>query len=296
MGKRRRKKKRIPKPKKKQQASKDQVKLPRSLVDIVIPVFGHAPMLRGTIASLRLHPSSIPWKCLIVDDASPEEDREELDGIYKGLAKDRRFRVIKSKKNLGFAGANNKGVASGSSQFILLLNSDIRVTGDWLALLVKEMHDPKVGVVGSRLLFFPERFIDVKRPAGKIQHAGVIFNIENGPYHRMIGWPPDDIRVMRKQEFQAVTGACFLTRRSLWNKIRGLNTVYTKGNFEDVEFALYVGHLGYKVIYTPEPLIYHFGGGSENYQTATQNLQIFLMRCGNVAKFDDYLHGRMDGD
>lgn len=295
MGKKR-KKKRIPKVKKKQQIPRDTVKSPRALVDIIIPVFGHPNMLRGTIASLRLHPSSIPWRCFIVDDASPEENETELNTIYQSLKKDLRFRIIKSKENLGFAGTNNKGVASGSSQFILLLNSDVRVTGDWLALLVKEMHDPKVGVVGSRLLFFPERFIDVKRPAGKVQHAGVIFNIEKGPYHRMIGWPPDDIRVMRKQEFQAVTGACFLTRRSLWNKISGLNTVYTKGNFEDVEFALHVRHLGYKVIYTPEPLIYHFGGGSENYQTATQNLQIFLMRCGDVAKFDDYLHGRMDGD
>jgi len=292
MGKKR-KKKRIPKSKKKQQP-RDLVRSPRTLVDIIIPVYGHPNMLRGTIASLRLHPSSIPWKCFVVDDASPEEDITELNTIYRSLKKDSRFRVVKSKKNLGFAGTNNKGAASGSSQFILLLNSDVRVTGDWLALLVKEMYDPKIGVVGSRLLFFPERFIDSKRPAGRIQHGGVIFNVEKGPYHRMIGWPSDDIRVTRKQEFQAVTGAMLLTRRALWNRIGGLSEVYTKGNFEDVEYCLHARHLGYKVIYTPEPLIYHFGGGSENYETAQQNLQIFRMRCAAVAKFDDYKYGRKD--
>lgn len=293
MGKKR-KKKHIPKVKRKQQP-RDLVKSPAPLVDIVIPVYGHPNMLRGTIASLRLHPSSIPWKCFIVDDASPEENETELNTVYRSLKRDSRFRMIKSKENLGFAGANNKGAASGSSQFILLLNSDVRVTDDWLALLVKEMHDPKVGVVGSRLIFFPERFNDGKRPAGRIQHAGVVFNVEKGPYHRMISWPADDSRVMRKQEFQSVTAAVLLTRRSLWGKIRGLNTAYTKGNFEDVEYCLHIRHLGYKVIYTPEPLIYHFGGGSENYQTAQKNLQIFLMRCGDVAKFDDFRFGRKDG-
>jgi len=70
--------------------------------------------------------------------------------------------------------------------------------------------------------------------------------------------------------------------------------VYTRGNFEDVEYCLQIKYLGYKVVYTPEPLIYHFGGGSENYQTAQKNLQIFLMRCGNVAKFDDFRYGRKD--
>jgi len=284
---RKRKKKRTSKLKKKQQTS-------RSLVNIVIPVYGYPNMLRGTIASLRLHPSSIPWRCFIVDDASPKENEIELNAIYQSLKKDRRFRVIKSRKNLGYAGANNKGVASGSSQFILLLNSDVRVTGDWLALLLKEMNDPKVGVVGCKLLFFPERFNDPKRPAGRIQHAGVVFNITRAPYHRMIGWPSDDIRVNRREEMQAVTGACFLVRRNLWSKIGGLNEVYTKGNFEDVEFALHVRYLGYKVIYTPEPLIYHFGGGSENYQTAQKNLQIFLMRCGAEIKFDDYRFARKD--
>jgi len=293
MGKKR-KKKYIPKVKKKQQP-KDLIRLPIPLVDIVIPVYGYPNMLRGTIASLRLYPSSIPWRCFIVDDASPEETRDELDGIYQSLKRDQRFRVIKSKENLGFAGANNKGAISGSSQFILLLNSDVRVTNDWLAPLVKEMQDPEVGVVGSRLIFFPERFNDTKRPAGRIQHAGVVFNIEKGPYHRMIGWPADDIRVTRRQEFQAVTAATLLTRRNLWRKIGGLNMAYTKGNFEDVEYCLQVKYLGYKVVYTPEPLIYHFGGGSENYQTAQKNLQIFLMRCGNVAKFDDFRYGRKDG-
>jgi len=263
-------------------------------VDIVIPVYGHPNMLRGTIASLRLHPSSISWRCFVVDDASPEENETELNTIYRSLKKDRRFRVIKSKKNLGYAGANNKGAASGSSQFILLLNSDTRTTGDWLALLVKEMHDSKVGVVGCKLLFFPERFNDPKRPAGRIQHAGVVFNVTRAPYHRMIGWPSDDIRVNRREEMQSVTGACFLTRRNLWSKIRGLNEIYTKGNFEDVEYCVHLEHLGYKVIYTPEPLIYHFGGGSENYQTAQRNLQIFLMRCGQAVRFDDYCFARKD--
>lgn len=267
---------------------------PKSLVDIVIPVFGHANMLRGTIASLRLHPSSIPWRCIIVDDKSPEKEKDDLDKIYNSLSKDNRFRVAESKKNLGYAGANNKGATLGFSPFILLLNSDVRVSGDWLALLIKEMHDPKVGVVGCKLIFFPERFSDPKRPAGRIQHAGVVFNIERAPYHRMIGWPADDIRINRKEELQAVTAAILLTRRDLWRKIGGLKEVYGTGNFEDVEYCLHIKHLGYKVIYTPEPFIYHFGGGSENYETAQRNLAIFQMRCGMVVKFDDYRFARKD--
>lgn len=250
-------------------------------------------MLRGTIASLRLHPTTIPWRCFLVDDMSPPEARGELDKIYGSLSGDKRFRVIKSRENLGFAGANNKGAACGYAPFILLLNSDVRVTGRWLELLVKEMDDPKVGVVGSRLVFFPERFNDPHRPAGRAQHAGVAFNIERAPYHIMIGWPADDVRVMQKREMQAMTGACFLTRRMLWQKIGGLNLVYSKGNFEDVEYCLHVQHLGFKVVYLPTPLIYHYGGGSDNYQTADRNLTIFKQRCFQVVVFDDYKFGRI---
>lgn len=282
------KKRRFPKPKKSKKKSK-----PRNLVDIVIPIYGHPNMLRGTVASLRLHPTTMPWRCVLVDDASPTETRAELDKIYKSLPRDR-FRTIKSRENLGYAGANNKGVASGSAPFILLLNSDVRVTGSWLELLVKEMDDSRVGVVGCRLLFFPERFNDHHRPAGRVQHAGVVFNIERAPYHRMIGWPADDVRVMRREEMQGVTGACLLTRRSLWQKIGGLNPIYGTGNFEDMEFCLHVRHLGFKVIYLPDPTIYHFGGGSENYETANRNLMIFRQRCAQAAVFDDYKFGRKE--
>lgn len=160
--------------------------------------------------------------------------------------------------------------------------------------MVEEMEkNYKAGVVGCKLIFFPEVFKPLRdgrnpRPAGRVQHAGVAFNIMRQPFHIHIGWSADNPRLDERKSIQAVTGAALLTRRALWDKVGGLDLVYTKGNFEDIEYCLRVKDMGFEVIYRPDAVIYHYAGGSGNSLTAMKNAQIFLMRCGEVVVPDEH--------
>ena len=266
-----------------------------ALVDIITPVYGSPNLLMGTISSVLLHPTDIPWHWWIIDDNTPEDkERTLLLDIYREAARDPRIDVLLNTDNLGFAGANNAAVQEGKAPYIFMLNSDVRVTDIWLQPMIEEMETNfKAGVVGAKLIFFPEVFTTFRsgvslRPAGKVQHAGVAFNILRQPFHIHIGWKHDNPRLNKRKSIQAVTGAALLTRRALWDKTGGLNLVYDKGNFEDIEYCLRVKSMGFEVIYRPDAVIYHYAGGSGNSMTAMKNAQIFLMRCGEMMMPDEH--------
>jgi GT2 family glycosyltransferase len=244
-----------------------------TLVDIITPVYGSPALLMGAIASILLHPTDIPWHWWIIDDGTPEEKgRTLLFDIYREANKDPRIDVLSSlvdgkPANLGFAGANNEAANAGQAPYILMLNSDVRVTDTWLQPMIEEMEtNYRAGVVGCKLIFFPEVFGPLRgsknpRPAGKVQHAGVAFNILRQPFHIHIGWSRKNPRLNKRTSIQAVTGAALLTRRALWDKVGGLDLVYSQGNFEDIEYCLRVKDMGFEIIYRPDAVIYHYAGG-----------------------------------
>lgn len=266
-----------------------------ALVDIITPVYGSPNLLMGTISSVLLHPTNIAWHWWIIDDGTPEDKGKALlMDIYEEASKDPRIDILLNQKNLGFAGSNNAAVQRGKAPYILMLNSDVRVTDTWLQPMIEEMEtNYRAGVVGAKLLFFPEVHKPFRdgadpRPAGRVQHAGVAFNIMRQPFHVHIGWRQDNPRLDKRKSLQAVTGAALLTRRALWEKTGGLDLVYTQGNFEDIEYCLRVKEMGFEVVYRNDAIIYHYAGGSGNSMTAMRNAQIFLMRCGNVIVPDEH--------
>jgi GT2 family glycosyltransferase len=249
----------------------------------------------GTISSVLLYPTDIPWHWWIIDDFTPEDKGKALlMDIYAEAARDPRIDILLNQKNLGFAGANNAAAQRGRAPYILMLNSDVRVTDTWLQPMIEEMETNfKAGVVGAKLLFFPEvhepfRDGNNPRPAGRVQHAGVAFNILRQPYHIHMGWRHDNPRLSQRKVLQGVTGAALLTRRAMWEKTGGLELVYTQGNFEDIEYCLRIREMGFEVVYRPDAIIYHYAGGSGNSMTAMRNAQIFSMRCGNVIVPDEH--------
>jgi len=182
----------------------------------------------------------------------------------------------------------------GAAPYVFLLNSDVRVTNTWLQPMIQEMESNyKAGIVGAKLLFFPEVHSPMRdgrdpRPAGRVQHAGVAFNILRQPFHIHMAWKHDNPRLNKRKSMQAVTGAALLTRRALWQRIGGLNKLYEEGNFEDMEYCLQVKNMGFEVIYRPDAVIYHYAGGSGNSMKALRNAQLFLMRCGQAIVPDEH--------
>lgn len=256
-------------------------------------MYGGPDFLVALYESLVKFDQGIEWHWWVIDDKGPQTPK--LYDIYSRIRRDERCTIIPPIVNRGFAGANNYAVARGSAKYILLLNSDTRVRHDgWLKEMTDELVDMRIGVVGARLVFFKESK-DPNKPSGRTQHAGVAFNLLGQPYHIFMGWSIDHPKVDQRRKMNAVTGACLLTRRDIYTKLGGLDTDYTTGNFEDVQYCLQVRRDGLFVVYTPAATLDHFAGGSDNTATRIKNERLFHVKAGHLAGYDEWRYYAVDG-
>jgi GT2 family glycosyltransferase len=224
---------------------------------IVIPTFNAVHHLRRCIQAIKKCTTDTPYSIYITDDCSPSS---ELQDYLDDLQATSQATVFKNRTRKGFASNNNGAVArTPKSDYIMLLNSDTEATPGWLYIMLAEMADPQVGIVGARLLY-----PDTKEPEQRlrIQHAGVARTADCYPYHpfrnELANYGPATIR----RELNAITGACMLIRRTLWDLLNGFDEGYIGGQFEDVDFCWRARELGWKVIYQPSAVLYHYEHGS----------------------------------
>jgi GT2 family glycosyltransferase len=157
--------------------------------------------------------------------------------------------------NLGFAGNCNAGAARATKDILLFLNQDTRAHEHWFNPLMALFENPKVGIVGPKLIFPPSS--DPRRPEGMIQSCGGLYDGGKGPYHRYLGWAEDDWRVNICERVSWTTGAALAIRRELFEKVGGFDIGYEKGYFEDVDLCEQVKAEGYEVWYCPESVFEH---------------------------------------
>lgn len=192
------------------------------------------------------------YELVVVDNASTDATPEYLSKLAE--EKDN-VTVRLNKSNKGFAGGCNQGVAASKYGTICLLNNDAIPFPGWLEPM-KEVLQQGVGAVGSKLLL----------PDGTIQHAGIEFSYETQPaphfwpYHRFLNEPGEKPEANNLEEVPAVTAACLLTTKTVWNKVDGMDEGYIIANFEDVDFNLAVRAAGLKVMYQPASTLKHYWG------------------------------------
>ncbi len=246
------------------------------MVDVVVPVYGEWGFLANSLSLVAgaFEGSEIPYRVIVIDNGTPaweqkDEDAEEGSGIVftpeeqatpirELLRKEDIF--FRVEENIGYPGAVNAAVARGNSPLIIVLTADVFMEPGSFAELVREMDNPATGLAGP-LLRFP---IDESPngPPGGVQSAGISFDIQGDPYHIFIGWSPENRRVKVRREMQGITGACFITRRSLWDDIGGMSTAYGAGTYEDMEYCFQVRARGAQVIFQPLAEGFHYVGGS----------------------------------
>ena len=272
--------------------SKKQVRKKReqNLVDICIPVYGQFELLEKCLLSIPEAAGNISYQIYIFDNNSPIE---EVGSFYTDL--DKSIRVIKNKTNIGFPGSCNRMVAAGRSPLLFLLNSDVILHKDSIDNLVKVMDEPKVGVVGMKLIFPEETDLPHKmgqRPSGKLQHIGLTTNIRAEVQHAFIGWSPDHPRVNAQSEVFAVTGAAMMTRRDIWRRVGGFFEGYGMGTYEEVDFQMVVRELGYNILVEPEASGIHYTGATaERYglgYNLRNNQMLFMQRWGSKIMWWQY--------
>lgn len=219
--------------------------------------------LRESIASVLEHTRNISFEIIVVDNASPQPGVDELKSINPCVV------VIKSDKNLGFAGANNYGFQHCKGDYVLFLNPDTRLINPAINIMQERMQNrPNPGVVGCKLLN-SDRSVQIT----SIQKLPTILNQVLDLEYLQMRWPrcrlwdigplfSEDLAVQR---VEVISGACMFMTREAFRKIGGFSEDYFM-YAEDIDLNYKSSHAGLINYYVPEAQIVHYGGGSSSRQ------------------------------
>lgn len=234
--------------------------LPQSLplVSLIIPTRNGLKLLEQCIESILTKTTYSNYEVLVVDNGS--DDSATL--LYlQGLAQQSRIRVIKDNRPFNYSALNNSAVKSARGEIVGLINNDIEVISpDWLSEMVSHVLRPEVGAVGARLWYADNT----------LQHGGIIVSLGGvaGHSHKHLekGNPGYQGRATLTQSVSAVTGACLIIRKSIFDSLGGLNESDLQIAYNDVDFCLRVREAGYRNIWTPYAELYHYESASRGYE------------------------------
>ena len=256
------------------------------LVSIIMCTRDHASLLREAIESIDLISTYTNYEIVIIDNGS--QDPEAVTYLAS-LAKRAGLRVVRDDLPYNFSRLNNEGVAQSKGEVVCLLNNDIEVlTPDWLEEMLSFAIKPDVGAVGARLWY----------PDGTLQHGGVILGFGGIAAHAHLrlskGYCGYYGRAALQQELSAVTGACLMVRRKVFDEVGGFDEQLAV-DFNDVDFCLRLRAAGYRNIWTPfAELIHHESatrGKPDNPQKFArfqQETHFMKMRWGKTIEQDPF--------
>ncbi len=238
-------------------------------IAIIIPNWNGQATLKKCIDSLLVQ--SLKNSVIVVDNGSTDQSNKILSNYGDKIT------VLKQEKNLGFAGGVNVGLNYSLNEnfdFIALFNNDAVADQYWLEKLLKQINtDEKIGIVTSKIL---------TSNGHKIDSTGDFYTIWGLPYPRGRGEVNSEKYDSELSIFSASGGAC-LFRSSMLKKI-GLFDESFFAYYEDVDISFRAQLFGFKVLYTPQALVYHQIGatsrklkGFTTYQTM-KNLPMLLLK------------------
>ena len=219
-------------------------------ISIVIPNMDHSGDLRKCIDSIREKTTWKDWEIIIVENNSRE--KETFDYYREIAAEDPRIRVVVREGGFNFSAVCNYGVSFAAGDYLLLLNNDMEViTPEWLEEMIMFAQRKDVGAVGC-MLYYPD---------DTVQHAGVIVGLgaAAGHSHRWFrrGEPGYLYRMAAAQNLSAVTGACMMVPRHVYEEAGGLDESFRIA-FNDVDLCMRIRQKGYLVVFTPFAELYHY--------------------------------------
>ena len=241
----------------------------KPLVSILIPNKDHIKDLTRCIESIRILSTYDNFEIIIIENNSTEEITFRY---YEYLASLNNVRVIRYPYGFNYSAINNYGARYAKGEYLLLLNNDTEViTLEWIEEMLMYAKRPDVGAVGAKLYYEDDT----------VQHAGIVVGLGA---HRAAGHvhyrvPKDAKGYMGKlhyvQNVSAVTGACLMVKKSLYDELGGLDEQFTVA-FNDVDFCLRAMEKGYLNIFTPDAELYHYESKSRGLEDTEEKNARFL--------------------
>lgn len=233
------------------------------LVSIVIPTKDRTDILTQCIKSIFEKSTYSNFEVIVVDNNSEEKEFfQYMDECQRKYTD--RFKCIRAEIPFNFSSLVNRGVDASSGDYVLLLNNDTEVISpDWIEGMVEQAQRPSIGVVGVKLLY----------PNETIQHAGVVMGLGGAAGHVLVGedrtGPGYFNYVNMLNNYSAVTAACIMIRRDVWDEVNGFDELFTV-EYNDVDFCLKVRETGRNNIYVPHVELFHYESISRGHPHMTK--------------------------
>ena len=235
------------------------------LVSLIIPTRNGLKLIKQCIDSIFAKTDYPHYELIVVDNGSDDKatlrylaslsNRGHVNAVERVDV-----RVMHDDRPFNYSALNNAAVKLARGEVLGLLNNDLEVINDgWLTEMVSHALRPEVGAVGARLWYSDDT----------LQHAGVVLGIHGvaGHVHRFL--PRGNVgycgRAALIQSFSAVTGACLVVRKALYEEVGGLNEVELQVAANDIDFCLRLREAGYRNIWTPYAELYHHESASRGF-------------------------------
>lgn len=220
-------------------------------ISIVIANKDHEADLRRCLTSIFEKSTYDNYEVIIVENNS---ETPEIRKYYEELKENEKVKIVVYEGGFNYSAVNNLGVKTAEGEYILLLNNDTQViTVNWMEELLMYAQRQDVGAVGAKLYYGDKT----------IQHAGVVLGLgahrTAGHSHYMqhrenLGYMG---RLCYAQNVSAVTGACLMVSKALFEKVGGLDESFAV-SLNDVDFCIRLREMGYLNVFTPFAELYHY--------------------------------------
>lgn len=221
------------------------------MISIIIPNKDHPGDLKRCVTSILERSTYENYEIIVVENGS---NSPEIFDYYEELKEEPKVKLVTFEGDFNYSTVNNLGVSHAEGEYLLFLNNDTQViTVNWLEELLMYAQREDVGAVGAKLYYGNKT----------IQHAGVVLGLgaHRTAGHSHYGQHRDNLGYMGRlcyaQDVSAVTGACLLVKKALFQEVGGLDESFTI-SLNDVDFCLKLRQKGYLNVFTPFAELYHF--------------------------------------
>lgn len=246
------------------------------LISIIIPNKDHIDDLKRCIDSIEQKSSYRNYEFIIVENNSEEEETflyyQQLESLNP------KIHVVYWKGEFNYSKINNYGVRYAKGEYLLLLNNDTEaIYESCLEELLGYCMRPDVGAVGARLYYEDDT----------IQHAGVVIGFGGIAGHCFVqqkrGATGYCHRIICAQDYSAVTAACMMVKRQVYEEVGGLTEEFAVA-FNDIDFCMKIRKAGYLIVYNPYAELYHYESKSRGLDDTPEKAARFGRE---IAKFEE---------